>query len=153
MAAKKNLRSRLALTLAVTFAAMCLPGFGQNTKASNSTPKSSKISPIPGFDTSLMDTSADPCADFYQYACGKFSEKYPIPSDLPWYNQFENVEEYNRQLLRGILEQASKAGAKRSANEQKIGDYYASCMDTAAINADGLKPLRPELDRIDALNN
>ena len=153
MAAKRILRSRLALTLAVTFAAMCLPCFGQNTKASNSTPMSSKIAPIPGFDTSLMDTSADPCADFYQYACGKFSKKYPIPSDLPWYNQFENVEEYNRQLLRGILEQASKAGAKRSANEQKIGDYYASCMDTAAINADGLKPLRAELDRIDALNN
>ena len=112
-----------------------------------------KISPIPGFDSSIMDTSADPCTNFYQFACGKFAQKYPIPADLPLYDQFENLNEYNHQLLHGILETAEKQTAGRSPDEQKIGDYYGSCMNTAAINADGLKPLQPEMAKIAALKN
>ena len=153
MVVQKFLQYSLALTLAGTFTTMCLPAYGQNSQASATAPVAPKISPSPGFDTSIMDTKADPCADFYQFACGKFGAKYPIPSDLPWYNQFENLQEYNHQLLHAILEQASKPGAKRSADEQKIGDYYGSCMNTAAIDADGLKPLREDLDRIGALTD
>ncbi|MGC9292688.1 MAG: M13 family metallopeptidase [Acidobacteriaceae bacterium] len=148
---------RLAVPLLFCMvAAISLGQSAPNSKSTHNTankPVQQQIAPIPGFDPSVMDTAADPCTDFYQYACGKFAQKYPIPGDQPIYDQFENLQEYNTQLLHGILEQAAKPGPTRTANEQKIGDYYASCMDTDAINAEGLKPLQAELDRINALKD
>src|SRR5580698_2729816 len=106
---------------------------------------------IPGLDKSVMDTSADPCADFYQYACGNWSKQHPIPSDQPDSDEFDNLQQYNLQVLHSILEKVAAAHAAPGSNQQKIGDYYASCMDEAAINAKGLAPFQPELDRIAAL--
>ncbi|HZD76571.1 MAG TPA: M13 family metallopeptidase N-terminal domain-containing protein, partial [Acidobacteriaceae bacterium] len=100
-----------------------------------------------------MDTTADPCVDFYQYACGSYSKLHPIPADLPSFDQFTNLYEFNLQALHGILEKASAAHAPAGSDEQKIGDYYASCMDTAAIDKAGLTPIQPELDRIAALKS
>ena len=105
------------------------------------------------FDPSLVDKSVDPCDNFYKYSCNGWFARNPLPPDQTSYGRFTELYELNRLHLKQILEQASAPGgaAARSANEQKIGDEYASCMDTAAINKLGIAPLQPELDRIAAL--
>jgi predicted metalloendopeptidase len=105
---------------------------------------------IPSFDTSALDRTADPCADFYQFSCGGWVKNNPIPADQAVWGRFSELAEYNRQVLHQILENAAKA-TKRTANEQKIGDYYASCMDEDAINKKGIAVLKPEFDRINGL--
>ncbi len=111
------------------------------------------FSPIPGLAKDLMDTSADPCVDFYQYACGNWSKLHPIPSDSPYSDQFYNLDQYNQQVLHGILEKAAADDASRDANTQKIGDYYASCMDEDATPHKDMAALQLELDRINDLTS
>ncbi len=130
--------------------ACAVAAFGQSAGAGSA---ATNYSLIPGFDKSLMDTSADPCADFYQYACGNWSKLHPIPSDAPYSDQFFNLDQYNHQVLRDILQKAAQPTPARDANAQKIGDYYASCIDDGAIQQKGFSSLRPELDRIDALTS
>jgi endothelin-converting enzyme/putative endopeptidase len=106
----------------------------------------------PGFDLNAIDRKANPCEDFYQYACGTWIKNNPIPSDQSSWGRFSELAERNREILHQILEQASVA-ANRDADTQKIGDYYSSCMDEKGIAAKGMAPLQPELDRIKAMKN
>jgi len=108
---------------------------------------------LKALDPKLMDTSADPCVNFYQYSCGGWAKQNPIPSDESSYGRGTELEDQNRLVLKSILEKAAAGGADRSANEQKIGDYYATCIDVNAVNQAGLKPLQPVLDRIAALKS
>src|SRR5215469_10986157 len=100
------------------------------------------------FDASALETSADPCVDFYQYACGTWLAKNPIPTDRPEWARFDELEERNLAILRDILEKASVNNPNRTSIEQKIGDYYAACMDEATIEKEGIEPIQPELDHI-----
>ena len=109
--------------------------------------------PIPGFDTSSIDSSADPCNDFYKFACGKFAANHPIPGDQPGVDQFYALYNVNTQSLNEILAKAAAGGAGRTPNEQKIGDYYKTCMDTEAIEAKGMAPIQPWLDKINAVGS
>jgi endothelin-converting enzyme/putative endopeptidase len=104
-----------------------------------------------GFSISSIDTSADPCTDFYQYACGNWMKSNPIPPDQSRWSRFNDLQERNFATLRDILE-TSTAKAQRSPVEQKIGDYYTSCMDEKAIEAKGVAALKPVLDRISSIN-
>ncbi len=106
------------------------------------------------FDSSLIDKSVDPCENFYRYSCNGWFKRNPLPPDQAAYGRFTELTELNRLHLKQILEGAAEAQRdSRTANEQKIGDEYASCMDTATINKLGIKPLQPELDRIASLGS
>jgi endothelin-converting enzyme/putative endopeptidase len=105
------------------------------------------------FDPSLVDTSIDPCDNFYRFSCNNWFKRNPLPSDQAAYGRFTELFELNREHLKEILEAAAVPAATRTPNEQKIGDEYASCMDVATINQLGLKPIQPELDRIAALQS
>src|SRR5579871_3512999 len=103
------------------------------------------------FDPSLIDTSVNPCDNFYRFSCNNWFKRNPLPADQTSYGRFTELYELNRLHLKEILEAQAGPSSARTANEQKIGDEYASCMDVAAINKLGLAPLQPELDRIAAL--
>ena len=105
------------------------------------------------FDPSLIDTSVSPCDNFYRFSCNGWFKRNPLPPDQTSFGRFTELFELNRLHLKEILEQASNPASSRTANEQKIGDEYASCMDTSAIDKAGIAPLQPELDRIAALKS
>jgi len=95
-----------------------------------------------------IDKSADPCQDFYQYACGNWLKSAEIPADQTSWSSFVEIRERNAVILREILEKSSAPDAGRDAIAQKIGDYYGSCVDEKAVDAKGVTPLKPELERI-----
>src|SRR6185369_10375502 len=101
------------------------------------------------FDIAGMDTKTSACADFYQYANGGWLAANPIPAAYPAWGVANVLDEKNRSALHQILEDAAKnTAARKGSNEQKVGDYYAACMDEAKIETDGLKPIQTEFDLI-----
>ena len=100
-----------------------------------------------------MDRSVDPCVDFFQYSCGGWIKRNPIPPDQSSWSTYSKMQDENRGRLRGILETAAAPDGTRNAASQKIGDYYSSCMDEKAIETKGTEPLKPELERIAKLGS
>jgi endothelin-converting enzyme/putative endopeptidase len=107
----------------------------------------------PSLETRFMDRSADPCVDFYRFACGKWSQLNPIPADQARWDVYGKLQNDNQRYLWGVLEEAARPSPTRSANEQKIGDYFAACMDEAAIEKLGARPLDPVMKKIAALGS
>jgi putative endopeptidase len=113
----------------------------------------SSTKPGPGFSIETIDKSIDPCVDFYQYACGNWIKNSQIPPDQSQWGSFTELHDRNLDILHGILEKAAAGGANRSAVDQKIGDFYGSCMEEKEADAKGIAPIKPELDRIAAVQN
>jgi putative endopeptidase len=108
--------------------------------------------PAPAFDTASISTTADPCNDFYKFACGNFAATHPIPADQTGVDQFHTLYNVDTQELNGILQKYAADNAARTPNQQKIGDDYAACMNTSMIDEKGLAPIQPLLDKIDKVN-
>ena len=112
-----------------------------------------KSSSALGFSVKNIDATANPCTNFYQYACGGWLKNNPIPADQARWGRFDQLEERNRDVLHEILEAASKPDASRDSTARMIGDYYAACMDEKAVEAGGLQPLEDELGWIRGLRD
>lgn len=134
---KLSLRARIAVTLLAT-AVLASPAAALSLGEG-------------GFSPADMDRSVSACQDFYQYAVGGWLRANPIPADYPSWGAFNELNERNREALHQILERLAKSDAPASSDEGKLGDFYASCMDEAAIEAQGARPLADELLRIAAI--
>jgi putative endopeptidase len=106
-----------------------------------------------GFNPANLDKSCKPCDDFYQFAMGGWMKSNPIPPEFPTWGSFTVLADRNQASMRGILEEAAKANAAPGSNQQKIGDLYSSCMDTASIDAIEAKPIAADLAAIDKLKD
>src|SRR6266478_2039105 len=111
----------------------------------------------PSLDLSSMDKSVDPCVDLYTYSCGGWKKKNPIPPDQTSWSVYGKLYQDNLIFLRGILEQAAQPDqpnpdqtnkAQRNAVTQKIGDFYAACLDESAVEKRGVSAIQPDLDAI-----
>jgi endothelin-converting enzyme/putative endopeptidase len=101
-----------------------------------------------GIDLAAVDRQANPCVDFHRFACGEWIKGNPIPADRSRWGRFDELQERNNEVLRGILERAASGGDPAT---KKIGDHYASCMDEAGIERRGVSPLEADFRRIASL--
>jgi endothelin-converting enzyme/putative endopeptidase len=123
------------ITLALLLAALCAAQTGT----------------LKGIDTTALDTTCKPCQDFYRYATGGWADRNPIPADRARWGTFDELNEANLERMRTILEASAAPGT--TGDQKRLGDFYSACMNTAAIDAAGVKPLQPELDRIAGIRN
>jgi putative endopeptidase len=107
----------------------------------------------PSLETKFLDRSADPCVDFYKFACGNWNKLNPIPADQARWDVYGKLTDENQRYLWGILDEAAKPTASRTPVEQKIGDFFSACMDEAAVEAAGAKPLAARMAEIAALKS
>ena len=132
--------------------------YGQQTNLQTAAPPQTRVyveptmAYTPSLDVTAMDRSVDPCVDFYTYSCGGWQKNNPIPPDQTSWSVYGKLYEDNLAYLRAILEQAAAAKG-RDAVTQKIGDYYAACMDEERIEKRGAKPMLPALVEIQGLTN
>jgi endothelin-converting enzyme/putative endopeptidase len=122
-------------------------------QAQQSAPQPLQAMPYsPSLDVTSLDRTVDPCVDFYKFACGGWIKNNPLPADQAGWSVYAKLADENQQFLWGILTEDAKAG-NRTPVQQKVGDYFAACMDTSAIDALGDKPVQPILAEIASLKS
>jgi putative endopeptidase len=142
----------IGMGTALALAVFATAALGQTTAASHSGADAPKAPIVRGLDLSAIDKSADPCADFYQYACGNWVKDNPVPSDqVRWVRSFSLLQERNLYELWQELDRAATKPA--SPLEKKYGDFFAACMNVKELQKKGLESLKPALERISALND
>jgi endothelin-converting enzyme/putative endopeptidase len=103
------------------------------------------------FSIDQVDKSLDPCTDFFQYACSKWIKANPIPPEQAGWGTFNSLTLWNIAAVHDTLEEAAQRSPDRTPVQQKVGDYYASCMNEDVINKAGIASFQPELDGIAGL--
>src|SRR5665213_3901063 len=136
--------------VALAFAAL---GFSAQQLAAQEARPLTAMPYSPSLDLTNMDKSVDPCVDFYKYACGGWMANNPIPADQASWSVYAKLATENQQFLWGILEEDAKPSAARTPVQQKVGDYFESCMNTAAIDAAGVSPIAAVLGRVEMLSD
>ena len=107
----------------------------------------------PGLDVAAMDRTADPCGDFYQFSCGGWMKNNPIPADQASWDVYGKLAQENQRFLWGILDDLARKRQGRTPSQQKIGDYFAACMDEEAVEKLGARPLKAYFDVIDGMKS
>ena len=109
--------------------------------------------PYKGFNPANLDPSVKPCQDFFQYAVGGWAKRTVIPAEYERYGVDQEIDVRTHQILKEILESAAAAKAAPGSETQKAGDFFASGMDEAGIEARGIAPMKPLFARIDAVKD
>jgi putative endopeptidase len=145
-----KIRFRLAaVLLAVATVTLAQSPAGSTAKSGSAEDRPITTLPYtPSLDLPSMDKSADPCVDFYQYTCGGWMKNNPIPGDQAGWSVYAKLTQDNQRFLWGILDELAKRTSGRTATEQQIGDYFAACMNEAAVEKLGAGPLKPQLKEI-----
>jgi putative endopeptidase len=145
--------ARLVLQLAFIFFTAASTALAQAPPASQSAEEKPVAPPIvKGLDLSAIDKTADPCADFYQYACGNWIKDNPLPADqVRWVRSFSLLKERNLYQLWRLLDAAAREPS--TPLQKQYGDYFAGCMNVSLLESKGLQPLEPALKRISELQD
>jgi putative endopeptidase len=139
---------RIALLSSLSFSGLIQFAYAQAAQ------DSSKSVELDHFDPKKVDSSVDPCTDFYQYACNRWIADNPVPPDEIFWDSFGKLQLWNETFLhQTVIEVAAKPASERKPVEQKVGDYWSACTNQKQRNATALPTLQPQLDRIAAMSS